>query len=144
MTNLAGFFTQYPGNAIPGPGYTNGNVYVDDELLYSTHNYIQKGVTLEPGQGVLPLGTILARKTATKRYVKYNSAASDGSETPLGILRNTVDTGSDSGTTAQIWQANILYSGLLKLSAVSSANSGVTLTSVLNGSVNTTAGFFKF
>jgi hypothetical protein len=144
MTNSLGFFTQYPGNAIPGAGFTSGNNFVDDELLFSTHNYIQKGVTLEPGNGVLPLGTILARRTDTKRYVAYNSGGSNGTNVALGILRNTVDTGTDSSANAQIWQANILYSGLLKYSAVSAANSGVSLTSVLNATVNTTAGFFKF
>lgn len=144
MTNSAGFFTQYPGNAIPAPGFSNGNNYVDDELLYSTHNYIQKGVTLEPGNGVLLLGTILARRTDTKRYVAYVSGGSNGTGTALGVLRNTVDTGTDTTAAAQVWQANILYSGLLKYSAVSTANSGVTLTSVLSAQVNTTAGFFKF
>lgn len=139
--------TQYPGNAIPAPGLAGGTVSVDDELLYSAHNYIQKGVTLEPGQGVLLLGTILARKTSTKRYVKYNSAGSDGATVALGILRKTVDTGLVTiaqDPAVQIWQANILQAGLLKLSKVTAANSGVTLTSVLNAQTNAVDGFFKF
>ncbi len=139
--------TEYPGNAIPAPGLATGGQVVDDELLYSAHNYIQKGVTLEPGQGVLLLGTILARKTTTKRYVKYASGGSDGANVALGILRKTVDTGTETlvqNPQAQVWLANILYSGLLKLPAMVAANSGVTLTSVLSAQVNAVEGFFKF
>lgn len=144
MSNPGFVFTQYPGNAIPAPAFRNGAISVDDELLYSTKDYIQKGVTLEPGQGVLPLGTILGRVTATKRYKAYSAGANDGSQTPLGILRKTVDTGVDSSSNAQLWQANILYAGVLKLDRVQSANSGVSLTSVLGGQTNSVVGFFKF
>jgi len=130
--------TEYPGNAIPAPGLSKGSVTVDDELLFShDHNYVQKGVTLKPGQGVLKLGTFLKRDSATKLYVKTAVAAD-----VEGVLRKTVDTGSS--TDAQVWQANILFGGILKLAAVSAANSGVTLTSVLNAKVNTVVGFFKF
>jgi hypothetical protein len=136
--------SDYTGNAIPAPGLTRGTVTTDDELLYASEpgSYHQKGVTLEPGQGVLLLGTILARKTSTKRYVKYASGGSDGAGTALGILRKTVDTGTDPE--GQVWQANILYSGFLKLDKVSAANSGVTLTSILSAQVNSVEGFFKF
>jgi hypothetical protein len=136
--------TEYTGNAIPAPGLARGSVTTDEELLYASNpgSYHQKGVTLEPGQGVLPLGTILAQKTSTKRYVKYASGGSDGSGTALGILRKTVDTGTDAD--GQVWMANILYAGILKLAPVSSANSGVTLTSILAAQVNTVEGFFKF
>lgn len=125
------------GNSIPAPSYVEGGYTVDDELLYSAHNYIQKGVTLKPGQGVLPLGTFLAQDSGTKQYVK-----STNTSLITGVLRQTTDTGATAD--AQVWQANILYAGLLKYSAVSAANSGVTLTNVLGAKVNTIAGFFKF
>jgi len=134
----------YPGNAIPAPSYVTVGQSVDDELLYSANDYTQKGVTLEPGQGVLLLGTILARKTSTKRYVKYNSGGSDGANVALGILRQTTDTGTDTSASAQKWQANILYSGILKLDRMSAANSGVTLAGVLGATTNAVEGFFKF
>jgi len=127
--------TEYPGNAIPAPGFKSGNNTEDLELLYSTVGYVQKGVTLEPGQGVLPLGTFIKQNPATKRYVRATSGVE-------GVLRKTVDTGTD--TDAQVWLGNILFGGTLKLPLVSSANSGVTLTSVLNAQVNTVAGFFRF
>ena len=60
----------------------------------------------------------------------------------MGVLRKTTDTGVDA--LAQVWLANILYGGVLKLSAVSAANSGVALASVLGAQVNSVAGFFRF
>lgn len=129
----------YTGNAVPAPGYQTNPTNTDEELLYSTKAYIQKGVTLKPGQGVLYAGTLLKQDTASKQYVR----ATDNTAT--GVLRKTTDTGTDSSASAQVWLANILYGGVLKLSLVSSANSGVTdLTTVLGATVNTVAGFFKF
>ena len=128
---------EYPGNAIPAPGFVSGGVTVDDELLYSTVGYVQKGVTLKPGQGVLPLGTFLRQDAATKQYVKATTVG-----TVEGVLRKTVDTGTDEA--GQVWLANILYGGTLKLAQVKTANSGMTLTSVLSAQVNEVQGFFRF
>lgn len=134
---------EYTGNAIPAAGFLNGNIYADDEILYSTHGgFTQKGVTLEPGQGVVKAGTVLARKTSTKRYVAYASGGSDGTNVALGVLRKSVDTGTDPA--GQIWLGNIVEAGFLKLSTVQAANSGLTLTSVLGGRVDAVQGFFKF
>lgn len=127
--------TEYYGNAIPAPDYARSTTTVDDELMYSMVGYTQKGVTLKPGQGVLPLGTLIKQDPATKMYVV---ATTD----PEGVLRKTIDTGTDPA--GQKWMGNIVIGGMLKLSKVSSANSGVTLTSVLGAQVNTVMGFFKF
>lgn len=128
---------EYTGNAIPAPGMAKGLHTNDLELLYSAHNYIQKGVTLKAGQGVLLLGTFLKQDTATKKYVKTTVAAD-----ATGVLRKTVDTGTD--VEGQVWLGNILYAGVLKLDLVTAANSGVTLTDVLGATVNSVEGFFKF
>lgn len=126
----------YTGNAIPAPSYTSSATSVDDELLYSTVGYTQKGVTLKPGQGVLLLGTLIKRDSATKMYVK----ATDN--TAEGLLRQTTDTGTDPSGAA--WQANIVITAIAKHEKVVAANSGVTLTSVLGAQVNTVIGTFKF
>lgn len=126
------------GNSMPGPGYATTGSTVDDELMYSMIGYTQKGVTLKPGQGVLLLGSFLAKDAATKMYV----AAPAGTNAE-GVLRQTTDTGLDIN--GQRWQANIVLMGLLKLAKVAAANSsGLTLTNVLSAKVNTTMGFFKF
>lgn len=128
---------QYPGNAIPGPGLSDGPQYGDEEVLYSMVGYVQKGVTLKPGQGVLLAGTFLKQDAGSKQYIKTTTA-----NQVEGVLRKSVDTGTDAE--GQVWLANILYGGTLKLDLVTSANSGVTLTSVLNAQVNSVQGFFRF
>jgi len=126
----------YTGNAMPAPGYAKSATSVDDELLFSTVGYTQKGVTLKPGQGVLLLGTLIKQDPSTKHYV----VATDN--TAEGLLRQTTDTGTDPD--GQAWQANIVLTGIAKLAKVSSANSGVTLTNVLGARVNSVIGTFKF
>lgn len=132
---MAGF--EYTGNSVPAPGYAKGKSYIDDELLYSTVGYVQKGVTLLSGQGVLLLGTLLKQDPTTKKYVK-TTVPGDA----VGFLRKTTDTGSS--VDSQTWQGNILYAGLIKLAAVQAANSGVSLTGLLGGHANVAEGFFKF
>lgn len=129
---------EYTGNAIPAPGYRSGGGVIDDELLFSTEGgFTQKGVTLKPGQGVLLLGSLLTQDSATKQYVKGTVSNA------TGILRQSVDTGTDED--GQVWQGNIVLTGLLKLSKVSAANSGQDVTAgVLGSRVDAVQGFFKF
>lgn len=136
--------TEYVGNSIPSPGFNRGDYANDDELLYSTARFTQKGVTLKAGQGVLLLGTVLAQDTASKQYVKYNSAGSGGANVARGVLRNSVDTGSDSS--GATFQGNIVISGILKLSALSAANGGTgSLEAAITGSrVDSVIGTFTF
>ena len=127
---------EYYGNSMPGPGYATSATTVDDELMYSMVGYTQKGVTLKPGQGVLLLGTLIKQEPATKLYVK----ATDN--TAEGVLRTTVDTGTDPD--GQKWQGNILFGGLLNLALMKAANSGVTLSSVLGARITENRNLFKF
>ena len=127
---------EYTGNSIPGPSITRASKFTtDDELLYSTVGYTQKGVTLKPGQGVLLLGTLIKQDATSKMYIKTTADAE-------GVLRKTTDTGTDAD--GQVWMGNIVLTGILKLSKVAAANSGVTLTSVLGAKVNSVIGTFKF
>ncbi len=128
------------GNAVPAPGFTQKDAVTDQELLYSTAGYTQKGVTLAGGQGVLYAGTVLGRVTATKKWGKYNNSAGDGTEVARGILRKTVDTGT--GGTAQDMQANIVIRGILKNSMVSGADANA-LTD-LGARQDTVLGTFTF
>ena len=129
---------EYTGNAIPAPGYRTGGGVIDDELLFSTEGgFTQKGVTLKPGQGILLLGSLLTQDSGTKMYVKGTTANA------TGILRQTVDTGTDPN--GQVWQGNIVLTGLLKLSKVSAANSGQdVMGGVLGSRVDPVQGYFKF
>lgn len=129
---------EYTGNAIPAPGFRSGGGVIDDELLFSTQGYTQKGVTLKAGQGVLLLGTALKQDATSKRYVRATAA-----EDATGFLRQSVDTGSDPA--GQEWQGNIVTMGMLKLAKVSAANSGINVSGGLLGSrVDAVQGYFKF
>jgi hypothetical protein len=93
------------------PGYTKpthefGQPYGDEfhaevvyELLLSAVAYSQRGVTLAGGQGVLPTGCVIARHTASGLYTIYQAGATDGRQTPAGVLRDGRDTGGTGGTT---------------------------------------------
>lgn len=130
---------EYAGNAIPAAGFRRGNNVPDDELLYSAVGFTQKGVQLKAGQGTLLLGTVLARETSSKKYVKYVSGGSEGTGVAVGVLRKTVETGTDPD--GQEYMGNIVVSGLLKLDRVSYANGGVP--NVLGRVTNEVIGYFK-
>ncbi len=130
---------EYVGNAMPSPGYRRGGFTTDLELLQDADpgSYHQKGVTLKSGQGVLLLGTFIKQDPSTKKYIR----ATDN--TAEGVLRTSVDTGTSVND--QEWQGNILFKGILNYAHVSTANSGVTLSSVFSGSrINTVRNLFIF
>lgn len=137
---------EYIGNTIPAPGLSVDNPFsYDQELKYSTVGYSQKGGTLAAGQGVLPLGTVLARRTSDKLWVKWESGGSDGTGVAAGVLRKTTDTGA-SGTGSSGFQANIAFRGSLKLNFVSSAmgaNLSAAVTA-LGAKTNPTLNIFTF
>lgn len=140
---------EYPGNAIPSPGYWQASPTTDDELLASMNGYTQWGVTLKAGQGVLLLGTPLAYETTTKRWVATLATGSNGITTARGFLRQTVDTGSDSG--GKEFQNNIVTFGAIKLAKVTAAIAAVSgakaLADVLvdvGGRQDTVFGIVKF
>jgi hypothetical protein len=125
---------------IPVPGVTSPTAtFTDPEILYSTVGFTQKGVTLAGGQGILPAGCVLARKTADKKYYVYNNSGSGGLEVARGVLRRGVDTGA-AGSADQL--GNIVIAGILKYSLLSGADSSA-LTDI-GATVDTVRDTFKF
>jgi len=92
------------------PTHTYGAGFGDEfhaeavqELLASVSaGYTQRGVTLAGGQGYLSTGTVLAKHAASGKYFVYFAGATDGRQTPLGVLRDGRDTGGNgyNGTAA--------------------------------------------
>lgn len=106
---------------IPVPGFTSPtHTSTDVEILYSTAGFTQKGVTLAGGQGVLPAGTVLGRKTSDKKYYVYDNNASNGVQVARGVLRKAANLGA-AGSADQ--QGNIVIQGILKNDLVSGADS---------------------
>lgn len=127
--------------SIPVPGYTQGDVYVDTEILYSYARFTQKGVTLKGGQGVLKAGTLLGRKTADKKYYTYDNSKSDGTEVARGVLRRDVDTNAN-GSADQV--TNMVISGIIKNNFISGAGTNAITDAVsdLNAKVDTVQNTF--
>lgn len=103
-------FDYVPGYVKPTHEY--GQSYGDEfhaeavqELLLSYAGFTQRGVTLAAGQGVLPTGCIIARHTASGRYFSYQAGASDGRQTPVGILRDARDTGGPGAASLSAYNA---------------------------------------
>jgi hypothetical protein len=126
----------YEFEKLPVPGFSRGNETTDPELMYSMQGYTQKGVTIAGGQGILPIGTVLGRKTSDKKYYVYSNAASNGTEVARGILRKAVDTsGGDQ-------LANIVIKGIVKNSLVSGADAAALVD--LNARQDTVLDTFTF
>jgi len=81
---------------------------VQELLLSVSAGYTQRGVTLAGGQGMLPTGTVIARHSATGKYFVYQSGATDGRQTPLGILRDARDTGGNGYASVAAYNAAYL------------------------------------
>jgi len=87
------------------------------ELLASYARFTQRGVTLAGGQGVLPTGCVLARKTTDGKYYAYSAAGSTGLNVALGLLRDARDT--SPGGVATDCLGNLVISGIVDLGQVS-------------------------
>lgn len=102
------------------------------ELLQSMQGYTQFGVTLAGGQGVVPTGCAIARKTSDKKYYVYAATASDGTQNCAGFLRDGRDTGGTSSPAGKVSTdclGNVVVAGLLNLSVIS----GTDTTSLIAG-----------
>jgi hypothetical protein len=104
-------FDYPPGYVKPTHEY--GQAYGDEfhaeavqELLLSYAGFTQRGVTLAAGQGVLPTGCVIARHTTSGRYFSYQAGASDGRQTPVGVLRDGRDTGGPGAASLSAYNAN--------------------------------------
>jgi hypothetical protein len=135
---------EYAGNTIPAPTVgAIGPFSYDQELKYSAIGFSQKGGVLKGGQGILPLGTVLARDTQTKQWVKFVSGGANGAGVAAGILRKTTDTGAAGDGR---FQSNIVFRGSLKYNLVSSANGAQLAAAItaLSANANPTLNVFTF
>lgn len=76
------------------------------ELLLSYAGFTQRGVTLAAGQGALPTGCVIARHSGSGRYFSYQAGATDGRQTPIGVLRDGRDTGGPGAASLAAYNAN--------------------------------------
>lgn len=143
---------QYEPLYVPGftdPTQTYGKQIGDQfsaqlvfELLASTTGFVQYGVVLAAGQGVIPTGCVIAQQTANKKYYVYNPAASDGTQIPRGVLRLAKDTGTSAAGTSADQLGNIVKAGTLNYTYMSGVDTNVI--NVLNARVDTDFNIFQF
>ena len=69
------------------------------------------------GEGVLAEGTILGKVTASGKYAAYDNAASDGTQTAVGILSETVDATSADVSTHMYVKGQFVEAELVGLDA---------------------------
>ena len=117
------------GDVVRAPGLRTGATHQPKEIIASTVGLVQKGGTLAPAQGVLAAGTVLAKLSATKLFVPYADGGAGGAGVPVGVLRETVDTGPAGTTERKL--CNVVYSGTLKQGALVGLDAGAI--TALNG-----------
>ena len=125
------------GNILDPPGFKVVAEVKPGDILYALgHGIIKKGVTLLSGQGVIAAGTVIARQTASKKYVVYNNAGSGGAEVADGILAEAVDTASGDKL------GNVYFGGAFKLDKLTGLDSNAIAD--LNGYSDADRNFFSF
>lgn len=88
------------GNNPTAPGIA-AEIYLPDQLVAGAFPLVTQPITVASGAGVLARGTVLGIVTASGKYVKSASAASDGSQTPVAVLADSIDaTSADVATGA--------------------------------------------
>lgn len=60
---------------------------------------ITESIVIPSGSGVLTRGTLLGKVTASGKYIKSLSAATDGSQNPVAVLAEDIDATSADVTT---------------------------------------------
>jgi len=129
------------GDVVKAPsGITQKAEVLPVEILFSTEGLLKKGGTLAPGNGVLTGGTLMGVITASGLYAPYASGNLDGTETPVGFLYQSVDTGADAN--AEVHQGNIILRGNLKNDALTGVDAGAI--TALNARVDTARNLFAF
>lgn len=101
-------------------------IFTPDSLIAGDFPRVTESVTIASGAGVLPRGTVLGKVTASGKYLKSASGASDGSQTPDRILLEPVD------ATAADVVAPTLLSGEVNGAALT-LGTGHTLASITAG-----------
>lgn len=67
-------------------------IFLPDQLIAGDAKVVSHGATFLTGQGVIARGTVVGLVTSSQKYIKSVQTASDGSQTALAIVADTVDT----------------------------------------------------
>lgn len=124
------------GNILRPPGTGQTAEVKPTEILASYARLYQKGRTFKAGNGVIEAGTVVARETATKKYVPYNDAGAGGAEVAKGVLRMAID------TTDEDKLGDVVFGGILKNSKMIGLDAAAVTD--LNGRIDAESDTFIF
>lgn len=74
----------------------------EEQLFAGQFPRHQQPIVVASGEGVLTKGTVLGKITASGKFAAYDNAASDGSQTAVGVLGCDVDA-SSGDVSAFMW-----------------------------------------
>jgi len=109
------------GNVLLPPGLTTKPEVKGDEILSSYARFTQRGCTLKTSQGVLAAGTLLAKDSTTRKYIKYT-----GSGTSTNEVQSVTEGGS--GLTS----FTLTFSGQTTVSVAAAATAATLQTALEN------------
>ncbi|GAN97968.1 phage protein [Komagataeibacter europaeus NBRC 3261] len=78
-------------------------LFVPDQLVAGNMKLVTRTVTFGASQ-TLPRGAVVGRVTATGEYILSVATATDGSETPCGIMVDAVETAAGATQTGAIYE----------------------------------------
>lgn len=77
--------------------------YVGDVVLFEEDDHYSRDVvTIVSGAGVLTVGTVLAKITASGKYTSAKATGADGSQTAIAVLLEDVDATSADVTKVKV------------------------------------------
>jgi hypothetical protein len=130
------------GDVLYTPGTSQvAEVKPGDILAAYGAGILKKGVTIKGGQGLLVAGQVIARETATKKYVAYDTGGAGGAEVARGVLAEGVNTGTGTSPVGDML-GNIIYGGTLKLSKLTDLDGDAV--TALNGRSDVERDWFIF
>ncbi len=110
-----------------GTVITEGAVASDWLKSEAGNYYSRETITVASGQGKLASGTLLAKVTASGKYVAAANTGADGSQTAVAILFNDVDaTSADQKAVAVARDAIVSHAGLTYGSTINDATKRAT------------------
>lgn len=91
-------------------------------------NFSLDAITIASGAGILKIGTVLGKITASGKYVLHNNAGADGSENAAAILAEAVDaTAADMQALGVVWGAIVVLPELTFKAGISNPNKAAAL-----------------
>jgi hypothetical protein len=114
------------------PTLTEGR-YQSDWLKYeAAANFSRDNETVVSGSGIVESGTVMGRVTATGKIKPHTAGASDGSQTPVGLLVDRVDaTAADRVAVMIARDARVMDVGIIYGVDVLTSNAKATVNAAL-------------